>query len=74
MDEFMKIQERLLQEQIGFLRGCEIGKKLNGAGVVAPIKKMARIATILIAHHERYDGTGYPNGLKMTRFPSMPVS
>ena len=40
-----------------------------GAGIVAPIKKMARVAPIIVAHHERYDGTGYPNGLKNEQIP-----
>jgi HD-GYP domain-containing protein (c-di-GMP phosphodiesterase class II) len=40
-----------------------------GAGIVAPIKKMARVAPIIATHHERYDGSGYPNGLKEDQIP-----
>ncbi len=40
-----------------------------GAKIVAPVKKLANVAPIIRAHHERYDGTGYPNGLKGEEIP-----
>jgi HD-GYP domain-containing protein (c-di-GMP phosphodiesterase class II) len=40
-----------------------------GADIVAPIKKMADVAPIIIAHHEKFDGNGYPNGLKGDQIP-----
>lgn len=36
-------------------------------GARSPILKMARI--ISLTHHERYDGTGYPQGLKGKQIP-----
>jgi putative nucleotidyltransferase with HDIG domain len=40
-----------------------------GAKIVAPVKKLANVAPIIRAHHEKYDGTGYPNGLKGDQIP-----
>ncbi len=35
-----------------------------GAQILAPIKKFKRIWTAVYQHHERYDGKGYPHGLR----------
>lgn len=35
-----------------------------GAGIMAPVKKFANVVPLIHSHHERYDGTGYPLGLK----------
>jgi hypothetical protein len=40
-----------------------------GAQLVAPIKKLADVAPIIECSHERYDGTGYPHGLKGDEIP-----
>jgi putative nucleotidyltransferase with HDIG domain len=40
-----------------------------GARIVAPVKKLAPVSPIIRAHHERYDGTGYPRGLKGETIP-----
>lgn len=40
-----------------------------GAEVVAPIKQLKGVAEIIRAHHERYDGQGYPGGLKAGSIP-----
>jgi HD-GYP domain-containing protein (c-di-GMP phosphodiesterase class II) len=34
-----------------------------GADVIAKVPGLERVATIVRHHHERYDGTGYPDGL-----------
>lgn len=41
----------------------------RGAEIVAPIKQMKDIAPIIRHHHERYDGKGYPDGLKSEDIP-----
>ncbi len=57
----------------GSLSGQEMdAMKLHpriGADIVTPIKKMAHVAPIISAHHEMYDGSGYPNGLKGDQIP-----
>ncbi|MGZ9222211.1 MAG: HD domain-containing phosphohydrolase, partial [Anaerolineales bacterium] len=40
-----------------------------GAQLVSPIKKLANVAPIIEYSHERYDGSGYPCGLKGDEIP-----
>lgn len=49
----------------------ELVKKhpLKGITILEPIKKMGMILPIIIHHHERMDGTGYPDGLKTEEIP-----
>jgi HD-GYP domain-containing protein (c-di-GMP phosphodiesterase class II) len=42
-----------------------------GANIMAPIRKMKRILPGLRWHHERMQGTGYPDGLKGDEIPLM---
>ncbi len=34
------------------------------AKILSPVKKFRKVWTAVLQHHERYDGKGYPNGLK----------
>ncbi len=49
----------------------ELVKKhpLKGVKILEPIKKMEKILPIIIHHHERMGGTGYPDGLKGDEIP-----
>jgi putative nucleotidyltransferase with HDIG domain len=40
-----------------------------GAAIVAPVKKLASITPIIRAHQEKFDGTGYPDGLSGEEIP-----
>ncbi len=40
-----------------------------GARLVSPIKKLANVAPIIECSHERYNGSGYPYGLKGDEIP-----
>jgi putative nucleotidyltransferase with HDIG domain len=40
-----------------------------GANLLGEVPNLERIRPIVLAHHERYDGTGYPLGLKGTQIP-----
>jgi HD-GYP domain-containing protein (c-di-GMP phosphodiesterase class II) len=42
---------------------------LIGYEMIKPINIYADIAPIILHHHERYDGTGYPSGLKDEEIP-----
>jgi putative nucleotidyltransferase with HDIG domain len=42
---------------------------VRGAQLVAPIKKLADVAPLIEYSHERYDGSGYPYGLKGDDIP-----
>jgi len=39
-----------------------------GAQLLRPIRALRDICEILENHHERWDGTGYPRGLKANRY------
>lgn len=40
-----------------------------GANIIAPVKKLKNVAPLIMAHHERYDGTGYPRKLEKDQIP-----
>jgi len=40
-----------------------------GARMIASVKRLSPIGTIIETHHEKYDGSGYPNGLKGQEIP-----
>jgi HD-GYP domain-containing protein (c-di-GMP phosphodiesterase class II) len=40
-----------------------------GANLIGEVPNLERIRPIVLAHHEHYDGTGYPNGLKGDQIP-----
>jgi len=42
---------------------------LWGAEIIKPIKKMEPVLPAIIHHHERFDGKGYPDGLKENDIP-----
>ena len=44
---------------------------LVGAIILQPIKGMEGVAIAVKAHHERYDGKGYPDGLRGNEIPLM---
>ncbi|RYG68953.1 response regulator [bacterium] len=58
---------RLTLEEFGTMkRHCEIGAQLLSGGR-SEMLKMAK--SIALTHHERFDGTGYPRGLKGDQIP-----
>lgn len=42
---------------------------IAGARILAPVARMSRAAEIVRYHHERWDGTGYPEGLRGEAIP-----
>jgi putative nucleotidyltransferase with HDIG domain len=40
-----------------------------GHGLIKDIKLVEEIGNIILYHHERFDGTGYPRGLKKEKIP-----
>lgn len=40
-----------------------------GSKILAPITKMAQVSPIIRSHHEKFDGTGYPDGLEKNQIP-----
>jgi putative nucleotidyltransferase with HDIG domain len=44
---------------------------VNGAELVRRIEGYDKIAAVILAHHERVDGTGYPHGLHADEIPAL---
>lgn len=40
-----------------------------GSKILAPITKMAQVSPIIRAHHEKFNGSGYPDGLTSHQIP-----
>jgi len=40
-----------------------------GGNIVAPVKHLARCVPLILHHHERWDGNGYPSGLEGEDIP-----
>ncbi|MHB8054231.1 MAG: HD domain-containing phosphohydrolase [Candidatus Aminicenantales bacterium] len=40
-----------------------------GEGILKPVIELAQIAKVVRSHHEKYDGSGYPDGLKGLEIP-----
>lgn len=41
----------------------------EGAAIIKPVKSLEKIIPIILHHHEKYDGTGYPDRLKGEEIP-----
>jgi hypothetical protein len=41
-----------------------------GAEALLPVPGLTAVAMLVLTHHERWDGTGYPNGLPAERIPA----
>ncbi|HOE68445.1 MAG TPA: HD domain-containing phosphohydrolase [Candidatus Omnitrophota bacterium] len=41
----------------------------KGAKILEPLSDFKKVKEIIMAHHERFDGTGYPKGLKAAEIP-----
>jgi diguanylate cyclase (GGDEF)-like protein/PAS domain S-box-containing protein len=55
-----------IEEWVQIKRHPEIGYR-----ILNTISEFSEIANIVLAHHERWDGKGYPKGLKGTEIPYM---
>lgn len=56
---------RLTEEEWTLMRKHpEMGHKL-----ICQVPGLDRVAEVVLSHHERYDGTGYPRGLKADEIP-----
>lgn len=41
----------------------------NGVEIIKSVKSLQSVIPLIISHHERYDGKGYPNNLKADEIP-----
>jgi diguanylate cyclase (GGDEF)-like protein len=42
---------------------------VNGIKIIKPVKSLRKIIPLIMYHHEKYDGTGYPTKLKGDKIP-----
>lgn len=59
-DEILKKIYNLNEDEMQIMRKHPI----IGEGIVKPIRSLSRLCSIIRHHHEWFDGTGYPDGLK----------
>jgi len=58
-DYILNKSEKLTQEEWEKIRS----HSLRGAEILEPLTFLDEVIILIRQHHERYDGTGYPNGL-----------
>ena len=66
-DEILNKPDKLTSEEYAIIQR----HPTIGAEIVATIDDMQDIAEIIHAHQEKYDGTGYPKGLKSKNIPKI---
>jgi putative nucleotidyltransferase with HDIG domain len=64
-DSILKGNNRLSDEEYEIVKM----HPFHGAQVLAQIEGYGPVASIVLAHHERIDGTGYPNGMPGDQIP-----
>jgi putative nucleotidyltransferase with HDIG domain len=64
-DEILKKPAKLNSHEWEIIKNHTI----VGANLIAPIKKISHIAPLVEFSHERYDGLGYPHGIKGEEIP-----
>ncbi len=64
-DEVLTKPSKLTGKEYGLVKEHPI----IGAEILKPMKSLKGIVPIVLHHHENYDGTGYPKGLKKDQIP-----
>ena len=64
-DEVLQKAERLTPEELELMRQHPV----IGEAILKPLRSLGRVAEVVRHHHEAYDGSGYPSGLKGARIP-----
>jgi putative nucleotidyltransferase with HDIG domain len=64
-DSILKGNSRLTDEEYEIVKM----HPFHGAQVLSQIEGYGPVANIVLAHHERIDGTGYPNGMPGDKIP-----
>lgn len=64
-DYLLHKKGKLTEEEINFIRKHEI----ISTEILKPIKAFKDLMPIILHHHERFDGTGYPHGLSGDMIP-----
>jgi len=64
-DEILKKPRKLTGEEFQIVKR----HPLKGVEIVKPIEVLKPVIPVILYHHERFDGTGYPKGLKGKEIP-----
>jgi putative nucleotidyltransferase with HDIG domain len=64
-EKILKKPGKLTAEEFGVMKG----HPAIGAKIAGNIENIDRVREIVLHHHEKWDGTGYPGGLKGERIP-----
>jgi putative nucleotidyltransferase with HDIG domain len=65
MDTILRKPERLTSDEFSIIKSHPV----VGAKILEPLRFLARETCAVRHHHERYDGTGYPDGLRGEDIP-----
>jgi putative nucleotidyltransferase with HDIG domain len=65
MEDILRKPGQLTDEEYSFIKKHPV----IGERIIAPIRFLEKIKPIIRHHHERYDGKGYPDGLKGDKIP-----
>lgn len=66
------MEDNLLARLGGLTRGEMNRMKMHpviGARIIKPLKFLNDVAPLILSHHERFDGSGYPDGLRGEDIP-----
>jgi putative nucleotidyltransferase with HDIG domain len=64
-EEILQFKGKLTDEEFKYIKN----HPANGANIIKPISEFKTISSIVLAHHEHYDGKGYPNSLYKDDIP-----
>ena len=64
-NRILKKADKLNQEEVDLIRS----HPASGVSIIEPIKILKPVVPLVLHHHERFDGSGYPQGLKERAIP-----
>jgi putative nucleotidyltransferase with HDIG domain len=64
-EEILQNTGKLTDEEFKYIKNHPI----HGSNIIKPISEFKTISSIVLAHHEHYDGKGYPNSLYKDDIP-----
>jgi putative nucleotidyltransferase with HDIG domain len=63
--EIITKRSKLTSEEYSIIKS----HPLRGVEIIRPLEILKPVIPIILYHHEKYDGTGYPSGLKRNQIP-----
>ena len=64
-EEILQHKGKLTDEEFQYIKNHPV----HGSNIIKPISEFKGISSIVLAHHEHYDGKGYPNALYKDDIP-----